>query len=386
MITMKRQSRGTQSPTPDKTNKRMRTRSSDVDHNNDVDDDPILLTLQTQYVKTALHGCEKEATDKEVSPTAKMFQGLLEAAEKACREYLSTGGEVKTEPEEWTHRENVNEHCLLLSERMVPMLVSLQTNREKWTIPVYFRPLWDLLWIYHTSRTSLDGLLTSAKSKNLSFTVRYALNALQNHTYGLVFGLPSLRDVFQVCFRPVEAREDGSDRTTFLTCTKIKTCSDCDSIFHRRETRHSDIMNAVVTGATILVSASTLRTWDEVQKLMNSPDSSLSRGNSMNLSFLEATLKLGEDTDSLELDLVPSSGGRWYPVEDLDSLEHSLFIPNDPRAASDEFKEALKWVTAQSEKISEIQSHYTTELGEISVISERLKKATDALAYLKLHA
>lgn len=365
----------------------MRPRSSDVDDNNNDDDDPILLTLQTQYVKTALHECEREPTDKAISPAAQeIFQGLLEAAEKACQEYLSTGGEVKIEPEEWSHRQNVKEHSLLLSERMVPMLGSLRTNRKAWSIPLYFRPLWDLLWIYHSSRASLDGLLTSAKSKNLSFAVRDALNALRNHTYGLVFGQPSLRDVFQVCFRPVEAREDGSDKTTFLTCTEIKTCSDCDSIFHRRETRHSDIMNAVVTGATILVSASTLRTWDEVQKLMNSPVSSLSRGNSLHLSFLEATLKPGEDADLLELDLVSSSGGRWYPVEDLVSLEHSLFIPNDPRAASDEFKEALKWVTAQSEKLAEMQSHYTTEPGEISEISERLKKATDALAYFKLHA
>lgn len=322
---MKRHSRGSHSSASEKPVKKVRTLPVDEE-----DDDPVLLTLTTRCYKNETHDCSGKRPAKE------LYHGLLRAAEEACLEYLNGNDEIETEPEDWDGGDTAKEHREILSqllEQIRQALVSIQkeheTGEEAIPFPVlHFRPILELLKSYDSSRRILDESLTSLESRTLAFAVKDTLNALENYAYGMVYGRPCLQDVFQACFRL------NSSKNISLTCTEMKTCGDCDSIVDRETRCDSDITDAVVTGATILIAASSLRTGDELNQAIDSPFNSLDNEQQA-VSFLEATLSPGQEID---LAVVGRSidGWRSYAGEDdLERFINDIQVPTSIQPDSD---------------------------------------------------
>jgi hypothetical protein len=345
------------------------------------EDDPVALTLHSHGVAPALHGCHAIPTDAEIDEELrKLYSHLFETAEKACQGYLEAIGDVKGRIEAGQPHDSqgLPEHDSFLLERLLPMLKWLREEPGGWKRPIDLDPLYNLLLEYHLSREEFDGVPAPARDRALSFFLRNNLNVLRNQLHEVVFGLPPLKDVLQVCFRP---NAEWSEEDDLAICTEIKTCASCGSIVMSREPDHSDITDAVVKGADIRFAVSKLETGEELQDLLAQTSSSQPEfRNQEDICFFEATLQPPGNL------AVVYSDGNVRRVDDLDSLGHGLFFPESSSRASDIFSAAHEWAQVQSDKFSEVRDPYTDQEDKDSGILKRLDHAMTAIETLLYHS
>lgn len=309
-----------------------------------------------------------------------VLQRLLTAAQTACDQYLAAEirgtGDIELDKRTECKR-SLEKHRAFLSQRLLPMLMALQQNRHIWYRPVYWHPLSFLLRKYQEDRDALDRHFPFAERKTASYPVKDALNALANFAHGLVNGLPPARDVFQVCFRPSKENDDGSTGKTALTCTELKACTLCDSMFASRETQHSDIPEAVIKGATIRLVVSKLRTEKELHGLRLKTSSTDHESRSQaEIAFLEASLRSDGDSQTA---VVYSDDGEVHMLDELTELPHDLLAAGNSEAVRDQFAEAYQWCTSQLARLSDVRTNCTGRRIGNSVLPERLDCAMEWL-------